>query len=333
MNMAWSRLGIRARITAGLTIILVLAMASAGYTVYRNQFIKSLSSDVASSWIPVLENLSTVNTLIVQHYLLVSDRLNGHNQLDAAAFTRNLKDRKESLLQATQVYETLQQAYTQGDPQVDAEIALFVDYRVKRDAYLNAAKVALDALDAAQGDEGRLVHIRKDFANTVPPAFLQTYQAMQKTLKFDLDGTATAVLGMKDTVTTAELATLGALLVIVALGLLLIWLIPASVIHPVRQAMELASRIAEGDLSSRQLSKGHDELGRLLASLEQMQAQLAHLVSNVRKGSESVSTSSAEIAHGNNDLSARTEQQASALEEAAASMEELRQAWQCKAEK
>jgi methyl-accepting chemotaxis protein len=46
-------------------------------------------------------------------------------------------------------------------------------------------------------------------------------------------------------------------------------------------------------------------------------------VSNVRIGSEGVATASAEIAQGNNDLSARTEQQASSLEETAASMEEL----------
>jgi methyl-accepting chemotaxis protein len=43
----------------------------------------------------------------------------------------------------------------------------------------------------------------------------------------------------------------------------------------------------------------------------------------VRHGSEGVATASAEIAQGNNDLSARTEQQASALEQTAASMEEL----------
>jgi methyl-accepting chemotaxis protein len=46
-------------------------------------------------------------------------------------------------------------------------------------------------------------------------------------------------------------------------------------------------------------------------------------VSSVRQGADGVSTASAEIAQGNNDLSARTENQASALEQTAASMEEL----------
>jgi methyl-accepting chemotaxis protein len=54
-----------------------------------------------------------------------------------------------------------------------------------------------------------------------------------------------------------------------------------------------------------------------------MQANLARIVGSVQQGSEGVASASAQIAQGNNDLSARTEQQASALEQTAASMEQL----------
>ena len=54
-----------------------------------------------------------------------------------------------------------------------------------------------------------------------------------------------------------------------------------------------------------------------------MQAKLASIVAGVRQNADSVANASAEIAQGNNDLSARTEQQASALEQTAASMEQL----------
>jgi methyl-accepting chemotaxis protein len=47
------------------------------------------------------------------------------------------------------------------------------------------------------------------------------------------------------------------------------------------------------------------------------------VVTEARSNSQSVAIASAEISQGNNDLSARTEQQASALEQTAASMEEL----------
>ena len=84
---------------------------------------------------------------------------------------------------------------------------------------------------------------------------------------------------------------------------------------------EVVNQIASGDLSMAIEVQG--PATSLLASMERMRAGLADVVGKVREGSQSVATASAEIAHGNNDLSARTEQQASALEQTAASMEEM----------
>ena len=95
------------------------------------------------------------------------------------------------------------------------------------------------------------------------------------------------------------------------------------IVTPLASAVEVAEKVAQGDLSNPIHVQGTDEIGQLLGAFQAMQANLSKLVANVRQGSESVSTASSEIAQGNHDLSARTEQQASALEETAASMEEL----------
>jgi methyl-accepting chemotaxis protein len=87
-------------------------------------------------------------------------------------------------------------------------------------------------------------------------------------------------------------------------------------------AADLARAVAQGDLTLPIHVKPGDSTS-LMAQLKVMQESLVRVVTNVRQGSESVSTASAEIAQGNHDLSGRTEQQASALEETAASMEEL----------
>lgn len=148
---------------------------------------------------------------------------------------------------------------------------MFAEYQTQRDAYFGIVKAVLDGMGSASGSEEALTRARDDFAAKAPAAFQQTFGAMEKILKFNLDGTAMAALKVQDTVASAERAMVGALLVIVLVGVLLIWMVPASVIQPVQQAMELAGRIADGDLSSRVAIKGSDELGRLLGSLEQMQ--------------------------------------------------------------
>nr|WP_315206069.1 methyl-accepting chemotaxis protein [uncultured Albidiferax sp.] len=117
------------------------------------------------------------------------------------------------------------------------------------------------------------------------------------------------------------LLSVGALALLV--GVYFAYALTHSIVGPIQQAARGAQRIAQGDLTETVVVVGRDEAADLLRALAAMQANLAQVVSGVRANAESVATASAEISHGNNDLSGRTEQQASALEQTAASMEEL----------
>jgi methyl-accepting chemotaxis protein-1 (serine sensor receptor) len=90
-----------------------------------------------------------------------------------------------------------------------------------------------------------------------------------------------------------------------------------------REALDVANAVAQGDLSHSIRLDGKDEVAQVLLALANMQDSLSKVVTSVRQGSEEVATASAQIASGNHDLSARTESQASALEQTAASMEQL----------
>ena len=93
--------------------------------------------------------------------------------------------------------------------------------------------------------------------------------------------------------------------------------------QPLDQAIGIASRIAEGDLSTPIDTQRNDEFGQLMRALQTMTASLARLVSEVRHSTDGISTASSEIATGNQDLSSRTEMTASSLQETASSMEQL----------
>ena len=84
-----------------------------------------------------------------------------------------------------------------------------------------------------------------------------------------------------------------------------------------------ANMLASGDLSQPVPIRGLREVATMLQAMQTMQDGLVQVVRKVRQGSEALSLASTEIAQGNNNLSERTEQQASALEETAASMEQL----------
>jgi methyl-accepting chemotaxis protein len=66
-----------------------------------------------------------------------------------------------------------------------------------------------------------------------------------------------------------------------------------------------------------------DEIGQLLAALQTMNGNLVQTVGEVLDGIASIDIASREIALGNNDLSARTEAQASALQQTTTAMADL----------
>jgi methyl-accepting chemotaxis protein len=87
-------------------------------------------------------------------------------------------------------------------------------------------------------------------------------------------------------------------------------------------AAEVTRRIAGNDLSVA-VERQHVPEGSLLDSIGRMQDELAMTVRGIRDHAATIASASQEIASGNLDLSARTEAQASSLEETAAAMEEL----------
>jgi methyl-accepting chemotaxis protein len=111
--------------------------------------------------------------------------------------------------------------------------------------------------------------------------------------------------------------------VAVLLALTAAAVITRSVVRPLNRAVEVASVIATGDLTSMIEAGRDDEAGRMMQALQTMNAALRDMVARVRFSSEDIATAAREIANGNLELSSRTEQQAGALEETASSMEEM----------
>jgi len=109
------------------------------------------------------------------------------------------------------------------------------------------------------------------------------------------------------------------------IGMLAIFVIARAIAAPVAHAAELLEDIASGggDLTRRMPVESQDEIGALAAAFNKFVESLNATILHVRESSRAIGVATGEIANGNMDLSARTEAQASNLEETAAAMEEL----------
>ena len=130
-----------------------------------------------------------------------------------------------------------------------------------------------------------------------------------------------ALAGIRTMIWSAVLGSLiTALVLVLVVGTLISALMKRlTVLQDAMQNVESG----DGDLSKRIPETGSDEIAAIAVRFNKFVEKIAKTLRQVRVNAESVSTASAEIAQGNQDLSARTENQASALEQTAASMEEL----------
>jgi aerotaxis receptor len=101
-----------------------------------------------------------------------------------------------------------------------------------------------------------------------------------------------------------------------------IWL-QHNTITPLNDAVAAANRMAAGDLHQALSATRVDEVGKINRGLTQLNVNLQAIVGDVRQQVEGIDVASREISAGSLDLSSRTETQASNLQEAAASLEQI----------
>jgi len=154
-----------------------------------------------------------------------------------------------------------------------------------------------------------------------------TYTAYARALQDLLahqTGQAKAISALSSRQYEASLATLaGAGIAAIVVGVALALGITRSLVAPLRRAVDVATRVAEGDLSPLPPHQRHDEVGELLDALTIMTGKLASTVAMVREQAAAIDTTSGELSEGSLSLSRRTEEQAAMLEQTAAALDEL----------
>lgn len=118
-------------------------------------------------------------------------------------------------------------------------------------------------------------------------------------------------------------ALIAIVLMTIATVVIVLWGVTVNVLRPLDRLVGYFERMAQGDLNQQITSPGKSEIGKLYSAMAHMQAALSETVGVVRRSGTTIFERSQHIANGNNDLSSRTEQQASSLEETASSMEQL----------
>jgi methyl-accepting chemotaxis protein len=224
--------------------------------------------------------------------------------------------KEDSAMTASRSTELIKQI----EPLLDGEQehAVFDHIGQLRKTYTDAKNKAVKARADGNADEA---------ARILTQEFMPASKAYESELKHlvDMQGQKIDEIAKGiDVANRTSTRRIGVLAVFaVLLGVVCSFMLTRGIVGPIRLAVGIAENVAAGDLTQHIEARTQDETGALLRALRHMNDSLVGIVSQVRSGTDTIATASAEISAGNLDLSSRTEQQAGSLEETAAAVEEL----------
>ena len=301
---------IGARLGAGFGVVLLLMAVLVGTGLFRLDKIGALSDAIIEHDWAKADAIATIRSTTRSNAALVLELFIHEDPARASAIHGEIDANKATITKALAILDRLI-ILPEGKE-------LLATLKQQRKAYVVSFSQADKLLVAGQRAEAAR-HVRDDTL----PALNQLQTTVNRLNELQRQVVVHGGQQIHENISTASvlMASLGTAALL--LGILFAWRVTRSITTPVAYALGVAQAVAAGDLSSKIVAEGNDEMAQLLRALHDMNRNLATLVGQVRGGTGTIAVASSQIASGNADLSARTEAQASALEETASSMIEL----------
>ncbi|WP_342050717.1 MULTISPECIES: methyl-accepting chemotaxis protein [unclassified Cupriavidus] len=311
MKLADTRVG--TRLVAGFFFVLVLLAIIVGIAWWRlhasSGDVSTMMNDVlvkerlASEW-AASTNVNGARTMILVETTDSERQKQIQAQIkETSSRISEIQKRLESLAQETEEHDFFAMIAEKRSAYIAARDRVFKEKAVNEASARNLMRTSLEpALSAYVAAIGKMTAHHSARSASMSEDILRLSRASQQ-----------------------QVLILGGLAVLLGLGMAFV--ISRSIRKQLggepAYAVEVAHRIAAGDLTSTIRAAGGSAEDSLLNAMEIMQGSLARIVSDVRNGTDTIATASSQIAAGNLELSSRTEEQAASLEETTASIEEL----------
>ena len=307
-----STLSTAQRLALAFGMVILLMVISIGFAY------KALSSsDAAMQTLyedrtKALEQLSVIRHIVGRNRIILTD---ANDTRDEAVITRRLAEYDKNDKIAKEHWDEYIATYLTPEEKVLAD-RLKQDWATYRTGAEKPTAEALRARQFEQAEQGL-----KAISKLSPPV----QSVLEELVDLQVTVAASTYREASATNDKALYALLGlgvfAVLASIAAATLIVRKVVGVLGAEPHELAQAAQRIADGDLTSLRTAAQHQ--GSVMGCMEAMREQLNHLVGMVRESAESVAAASGQIAHGTQDLSARTEEQASALQQTAASMEQM----------
>lgn len=308
MKLGNLNIAIRLSMTFLIVVTIMVAIISIAVSVLAK--LNHDTSIISKERWPAIEiaqsNYSEANniSLAIRNTMLVYDAAVQKKELDSITSSRELIQKNN---QALQNIVTDTQSKT-----------LLANTLALQNKFMEQQDKVLEYIEMTMMDDAK-----KYLTDDVMPDFIAYRNALAQLVSYQ----ARLLEAASEEAQSSYLFTRNLIIGIGGIGLLLVGAIglfmTRSITVPMQRAANIAEIVAQGDFTSEIQSGSKDETGRLLSALQFMNISLHQTVDSVRQGANAMTASSQEVANGMRDLSERTDQQATALQTSATSIEQL----------
>lgn len=307
-GLSYLRIGLRLKLGFGLLITMMMVMAAIAI-VQMGHLAQANHQLVEEDWTKA-EATNTIDTLT---------RANARHTMELVLFTdaSSLAQNKEKLAANRQSIDkalaTLEQLIRSDDGK-----ALLARVQETRGRYVQSFSRVSTLVEG--GEHAKALPLLQTETLPTLDALQGQISALNALQEKRVSDTGHYVV---TEINSARWLLIGQALAGLVLGSVLALWITRSIVMPLGRAVQMAKQVAEGNLGNAINVQGQDETAELLHALREMDDGLSRIVAQVRSGADGMATATQQIAAGNVDLSSRTEEEASALEQTVASMHEL----------
>jgi methyl-accepting chemotaxis protein len=195
---------------------------------------------------------------------------------------------------------------------------LFEVVTQNRGAYISARQKAKGLLADKKRDQALAV-----LSAEVIPALDKYRASWQKLIDFQTAAMEQSMKEGQESYATGRRIALMLLVITLIVSPLVAISITRSITLPIQQAVELAERIAAGDLTREIVVTNQSETGKLQQAMQEMSNRLSSIIRDVREGSAAVASAAQQVSVSSQSLSQGTSEQAASVEEMSSSLEQM----------
>lgn len=316
MNIRSMNIGSRAGI--GFTIIALLVLVMGGIALFQAYQMDDAAAEIRNEWLPAVEAVGEVGSSLGRARALTLRTLILEGKSELNTTVDLVRSINQDVAMSLKGYEK------EIDDSEDRQI--FEKFKTSYEKYLSVQRQILEGVLSSPERADEIKMANGPLADDAD----QMMVFLNQLIKFNKKGAVYAADQTNKVFNAAVFMIVVALIIILILMIVIAVVLTRSIVSPLAEAVVVADRIADGDLTQRIKINGSDEPAHLLIALKKMQISLHDTIERISESSNMLASASEELHavtedtnRGLNQQSAEIDQAATAVNEMTAAVEEV----------